>query len=88
MVFTNPIKAIHGNKTANQPQMNSMAIGGCKSVDVVHLRGGYQKLIVIIAPILDHKDGHYVKPNKVIIKYPNSKKMLIHMLMSKYSTLQ
>ncbi len=41
MVFINPITTIHVNKIADRPLMNSMAIGGCRSVDVVHLRRGY-----------------------------------------------
>jgi hypothetical protein len=27
-----------------------------------------------MTPILDHEDGHYVRPNKVAFKYPNFKK--------------
>jgi hypothetical protein len=41
MVFINLIMATHGNRTINQPLMSSMAIGGCKSADVMHSRGGY-----------------------------------------------
>ncbi len=37
-------------------------------------RGGYRKLSIIIIPILDHRDGHYVRPNKVAFKYPDFKK--------------
>jgi hypothetical protein len=33
---------IHGNMTANQPLMNSMAIGRCKSANAMHSRKGYQ----------------------------------------------
>jgi len=44
MVFTNPIIIIHVNRTVDSPLMNSMAVGGCKSVDVMHSRGGYQML--------------------------------------------
>jgi hypothetical protein len=57
--------------------MNSMGPGGCKNANVVHSRGGDQGPIVVIAPIFDHKDGHYVRPNMVALKYPNFKKMLI-----------
>jgi hypothetical protein len=44
--------------------MNSIAIGGCKCR--CH---AFKRRIpnVVIAPIIDHKDGHYVRPNKVII---------------------
>jgi hypothetical protein len=74
MVFTNPIMTTHGNKTTNRPLMNLMVVGRCRSTDIVHLRRGYWEPIVVIAPILDHKDGHYVKPNKVTFKYPDFKK--------------
>jgi hypothetical protein len=30
--------------------------------------------IVVIIPILDHKDAHNVRPNRVAFKYPNFKK--------------
>jgi hypothetical protein len=40
--------------------MNSMVVGRCRSVNAIHSRGGYQKPIVIIAPIIDHRYGHYV----------------------------
>jgi hypothetical protein len=54
--------------------MNSMVAGRCRSTNVVHLRRGYQKPIVVTTPILDHKDGHYVRPNRVVFKYPILKK--------------
>ncbi len=73
-VFTNPIMTTHGNKTTDRPLMNLMAVGRCRSTIVMHLRRGYWELIAIIAPILDHKDGHYVKLNKVTLKYPDFKK--------------
>jgi hypothetical protein len=55
--------------------MSSMTIGGYKSVDVVHPRGEYQEPFVVTAPIFDHRDGgHYVRPNKVALQYPDFKK--------------
>ncbi len=51
-----------------------MAIGGYRSGDVMHLRGGYREPYVITAPILDHKNGHYLRPNMVIFKYLDLKK--------------
>ncbi len=51
-----------------------MDVGGYSSVDVVSLRGGHRKSFVVNTPILDHKDGHYVKPNRVAFKYFNFKK--------------
>jgi hypothetical protein len=85
MVFTNLMITIHMNKTTNRPLMSSMVVGGYKSIDVVHLRRRYQELIVVIVPILDHKDGHCVKPNKVALKYPDFKKDVdpnVHVRMS------
>ncbi len=41
----------------------------CKSADVVHSKGGYWKPIIITTSILDHRDGHYVRPNMVAFKY-------------------
>jgi hypothetical protein len=41
MVFTNPIMTTHVNKIVDRPLMSSIATGRYKSVDVVHLKGGY-----------------------------------------------
>jgi transcription elongation factor GreA-like protein len=54
--------------------MNSLAIEGYRSVDARNLRGGYQKPFVVTTQILDHRNGHYVKPNKVALKYFDFKK--------------
>jgi hypothetical protein len=40
---------IHVNRTANQPLMSSMDVGGYISIDATNLRGGYQKQFVVIA---------------------------------------
>ncbi len=74
MVFTNLLMITHVNKTTNQPLMSSMATRRCKSIDVVHPRGGYQEPITVTAPIHDQRDGHYVMPNMVAIKYLDFKK--------------
>ncbi len=42
-----------------------------KSANATNPRGGYQKPSTQIP---DHREGHYVKPNKVDFKYPNFKK--------------
>ncbi len=68
MVFTNPIMAIHVNMTTNRPPMNSMVVGGYRSVNVTNPRGGYQEPFVITAQTFDHRDGHYVRPNMVAFK--------------------
>jgi hypothetical protein len=57
--------------------MSSMVAKGCRNADVVHSKGGYQEPIAVITPILDLKNGHYVKPNRVAFKYLDFKKMLI-----------
>jgi hypothetical protein len=54
--------------------MSSMVVGGCRNVDVVDSRGGYWEPVVVITPIFDHKDGHYVRPNRVTFKYLDFKK--------------
>jgi len=74
MVFTNLITTTHVNMTTNRPLMSSMATGGCKSANIMHSRRGCWEPIVVIAPIFYHKDGHYVRLNRVALKYPNFKK--------------
>jgi hypothetical protein len=74
MVFINLITTTHGNRTTNQPLMSSMVAKECRSADAMHSRSKYQEPIVVTAPILDHKDSHYVRPNKVTLKYPDFKK--------------
>jgi hypothetical protein len=82
MVFSNLIMTTHVSRTIDRPLMNLMTTRGYRSVDVVNPKGGYQKPSTVIAPIPDHKDGHYVRPNRVAFKYLDFKKMLIQMLMS------
>ncbi len=74
MVCTNLITTTHVNMIANRPLMSLMAIGRCKSTNVVHLRGGYWEPIDVTTLILGDRDGHYVRPNMVTFKYPNFKK--------------
>jgi hypothetical protein len=69
MVFTNPIMTIHVNKTVDQPLMSSMAIGGYRSTNVENPRGGYRKPSVVTVKIHDHRNGHFVRPNRVVFKY-------------------
>jgi hypothetical protein len=54
--------------------MNSLVAGGYKSIDARNLRGGYKEPFVVIARITDNKNGHFVRPNRVTLKYPNLKK--------------
>ncbi len=74
MVFFNPITTTHMNRTTDRPLMNSMPAGGYKSVDVMHPRKGYWKPFTVTSPILDHRYGHYVRPNRVAFKYLDFKK--------------
>jgi hypothetical protein len=74
MVYINPITTTCGNRATNRPLMSSMVTGGCKSVDAMHLRSRYHELIVVNALFFYHKDGHYVRPNKVALKYLDLKK--------------
>jgi hypothetical protein len=54
--------------------MSSMVGKACKSVETMHSRGGYCELIIVTTPILNHKDGHYVRSNMVALKHHDFKK--------------
>ncbi len=62
------------NKTAYWPPVNSMAIGRYKNADAMNPRGGYWELYDVNAQISDDKNGHYVRPNMVALKYLDLKK--------------
>jgi hypothetical protein len=64
----------HVSRTPNSPPMNSMSTRRYISTYVANPKGGYREPSVVIAQIHDHKDGHYVRPNRVAPKYPNFKK--------------
>jgi hypothetical protein len=51
--------------------MKSMATGRYRSANATNSGGGYREPSTIITPIPNHKDGHYVRPNRVALKYPN-----------------
>jgi hypothetical protein len=74
MVFTNPITTTHVHRTTNQPLMSLVVARGYRSANIVYPRGWHQEPFTVITPILDHRDGHYVRPNIVAFKYPNFKK--------------
>jgi hypothetical protein len=63
--------------------MSSMVIRRYKNVDAANLKGGYRKPSIVTTQIPNHKDGHYVRPNRVAFKYLDFKKMLIQMFISK-----
>jgi hypothetical protein len=54
--------------------MNSMVVGRNRNVDVVNPKGGYQKPFIVTVPIFNHRNDHYVRPNKVALKYLDFKK--------------
>ncbi len=74
MVFTNLIMIIHVNRITYQSLMSSMVIGGYKNANATNLKRGYQEPSIVTTPILNHRDGHYVRPNKVAFKYLDFKK--------------
>jgi hypothetical protein len=54
--------------------MNSMAVGGYINADATNPRRGHWEPFVIIASIPYHKYGHYVRSNRVALKYLDFKK--------------
>jgi hypothetical protein len=54
--------------------MNSIDVKRYKNIDVKHSKGGHYEPSFIIHGILDHKNGHFVRPNRVTFKYPDLKK--------------
>ncbi len=64
MVFTNPIMTTHVNRTIDQPPLSSMVVGRYISADVTNPKRGYWEPYVIIVPIIDHIDCHYIKPKR------------------------
>jgi len=51
-----------------------MVIGVYKTIDVTNLRGGYQEPYLVTRQIPNHIEGHYVRPNKIALKYLDFKK--------------
>ncbi len=54
--------------------MSSIVVEKYKSTNARNPRRGYWKPFIIIARIPDHRNGHYVRPNKVPLKYFDFKK--------------
>jgi hypothetical protein len=44
-----------------------MATRGYINADATNPKGEYRKPFVVVVPILDRRDGYYVRPNKVVI---------------------
>jgi hypothetical protein len=74
MVFTNSIMTTHMNMIIDRPSVNSMVVGGYKNLNAMNPRGGYQKPFVVTTQIFDQRNGHYVRPNRVALKYFDLKK--------------
>jgi hypothetical protein len=51
--------------------MSSITAGGYTSTNVTNLKGRYQEPSIVTTRIPNLKNGHLVKPNRVIVKYPN-----------------
>jgi hypothetical protein len=69
MVLTNPIIITHA-----KPLMSSIVIKGYKSTNAQNSEERNHEPLVITHGILDHINGHFVKTNKVALKYPDFKK--------------
>jgi hypothetical protein len=54
--------------------MSLIVVGGYKNTDVKNPRGGYQEQFVIPVGTPNHKNGHSVRPNMVVLKYLDFKK--------------
>jgi hypothetical protein len=74
MVFTNSIMTTHVNIIVNWPLMNLIDVGGYICTNVENPNEGYWKPSITIVGILNHRNGHYVWPNKVAFKYLDFKK--------------
>jgi hypothetical protein len=49
--------------------MNLMAIGGFRSLDAENPKGGYREPSIVTTKIHDHRNGHFVRLNRVALKY-------------------
>ncbi len=67
-MFTNPILTTHVNITIDWPSMNSITTRG-KNTYVENPKGGCQEPFVITQGLINYKNGHFVRPNKVVLKY-------------------
>ncbi len=74
MVFINPKMTIHVNMTTYRPLMNSIAVEGYKNINGRNLGQGYREPSIVTARIFDNRNGHYARPNRVVLKYSNFKK--------------
>jgi hypothetical protein len=56
--------------------MSLMAIGRYKSTYAKNPKGGYRKPSIVNVEICDHRNGHFVRLNKVAFKYFDFKKVV------------
>jgi glyoxylate utilization-related uncharacterized protein len=49
--------------------MSSIVVEGYKNIDVENPKGGYKEPSISTRRILDHRNGHIVRPNSVVLKY-------------------
>jgi len=49
--------------------MNSIIVEKHININAENLKGGYHKPSIVIAKMPDHKNGHFVRPNRVALKY-------------------
>jgi hypothetical protein len=54
--------------------MSSIATRRYISIDVGNLRGGYPKPSIVTTRIPNHRNGHSMKLNRVVLKYVDFKK--------------
>jgi hypothetical protein len=66
--------ATHVNMTIDRPPMILMVVREYKSTDAENPIRRYWKPFVVTAKVPNHKNGHFVRPNRVALKYPNFKK--------------
>ncbi len=53
---------------------NSIVAGRYKSIDAKNPRRAYQKPSIITQGIINHRNGHSIRPNRVLLKYLDFKK--------------
>ncbi len=57
--------------------MTTYELNGCwkvQNANAANPKGGYREPFVVTTLVFYHKNGHYVKPNTVTLKYPDFKK--------------
>jgi len=73
MTFINQIMITHVHKIKDKPLMNSIAVKGYKNIGAKNSKGGHYEPSFITHGIPNHRNGHFVRPNKVALKYHDFK---------------